>query len=93
MIAITLTPASKPGTFWPMRDGVKLTKATRQPFYDGARALRAAGAADDAILVASHAGASTVALRSTVGEAAQWSVSEPDRGNLRRIPYAPYRPE
>jgi hypothetical protein len=75
-----------------MLDGVRLTNATRQPFYDGARALLAAGVAPDTHLTASHAGASTVALQSTVGEAAKWSVAERDSGGLKRIPYVPYRP-
>lgn len=89
---IVMVPADRPGSYWPTRNGERLTKATRQPFYDGARALLGLGVDGDSRLTASHVGESTVALQSTVAEAARWSVSEPDRGKCHRIPYQPYSP-
>ena len=93
LIVIEFRKANKPGTFWPFHCGRQLTKATRQPFFDGALALLAEGAAPDWRLIGRHEGSSTVALQSTVGEAASWSVSEPDRGKCKRIPYQPYKPD
>ena len=87
---ITFRKATRPGTFWPIYCGEKLTNATRQPFFDGARALLADGVNPEWALIGRHEGSQTIALQSTVGEAAKWSVSEPDRGKCKRIPYAPY---
>ena len=89
---ITFRKATKPGTFWPIYGGEKLTNATRQPFFDGARALLADGVNPEWTLIGRHEGSQTIALQSTVGEAAKWSVSEPDRGKCTRIPYQPYKP-
>lgn len=89
-IEIVIVPASNPGTYWPVVDGKRMTKATRQPFFDGARALLAIGAAIEAPLISRHQGSQTIVMQSTVGEAARWSVSESDGGGLRRQLWSPY---
>lgn len=89
-IEIVIAPASNPGTYWPVVDGKRLTRATRQPFFDGARALLADGVSPDVPLISRHEGSQTIAMQSTVGEAARWSVSESDRGGLRRQLWKPF---
>jgi hypothetical protein len=84
--------ANRPGTYWPTLNGERLTKGTRSPLYDGARALLALGVDPGSPLTASHAGSTTVSLQSTVGEASLWSVCERDRGGLQRIPYRQFNP-
>lgn len=91
-VEIVFVPADKPGTYWPMFDGERLTKATKQPFFDAARALLKRGLLPDTSMVSRHTGSNVIALQSTVGEAARWSVSEPDRGKAKRIPYVAYAP-
>ncbi len=65
---------------------------SRQPFYAAARALLEAGHSPDEVLTASHAGSSIVAMRSTIGEAAKWTVEEDANGRMRRRPWQA-RPE
>lgn len=92
MIEIEFQPATTPGTYWPIFNGEKLTQGTRQPFFDGARSLLKLGVDPEAVLVASHVGSKIEAMRSTVGEAARWSVTERDRRGISRVQYAPYMP-
>lgn len=63
---------------------------SRQPLFDAARVLLSEGAPPDAVLAARHVGTPTIAMRSTVGEAAQWAIEERNRGGLRRLPWRPY---
>lgn len=60
---------------------------SRQPFYAAARALQAMGYDDEIVLTASHEGDATVAMRSTIGRAAVWSVTEGDRTGLARLEF------
>ena len=90
MIALIFVPADRLGRFWPYVDGQRITKrSTRQPFYDGARALAAAGYAPETQLDARHQGSDIVAMRSSLGEAARWTVAERDRNGLRRELWRP----
>lgn len=57
---------------------------SRQPFFAAARALQAMGYDDEVVLTASHEGSTTLAMRSTIGRAAGWSVSEGERTGLQR---------
>ena len=49
---------------------------SRTPFFAAARALLAAGVDPATTLAMRHHGSTTVAMRSTVGEAAKWTVRE-----------------
>lgn len=69
-----------------MLDG-EVIATSRQPFYAAARALQAQGYDDEIALTASHEGSPLVAMRSTIGRAAVWSVAEGDRTGLSRIEY------
>lgn len=94
-IELVLRPATQPGTYWPVLNEKRLTeeqltRATRQPFFDGARELLKRGIDPDTPLISRHEGSQTIALQSTVGEAARWSVSEADRGGLSKRPYRPW---
>lgn len=60
---------------------------SRQPFYAAARALQALGYDDEIVLTASHEGAAAIAMRSTIGRAAVWSVTEGDRTGLSRFEF------
>ena len=91
MIEIVFASAAdKPGTYHPMLGERKLTKATRQPFFDGARALLAMGMDPGLPLAGRHEWSAIVALRSTIGEAARWAISESDRGGLRKRLWKPF---
>lgn len=82
---------ARPGHFRVLLpDGCELLRATRQPLFDGARALAARGVAPETIVVTRHRGSPHVAMRSTVGEAARWTVEESDRGGLQRRLWRPH---
>jgi hypothetical protein len=89
MIALILEPAG-PGKFRPLMDGVAISRPTRQPLLDGARALLAQGYPAETIVTTRHAGSATIAMRSTVGEAARWTIKERDRGGLSKERWQPY---
>jgi hypothetical protein len=89
VIALVLHPVpGRPGAHDAMHGGRRLCRS-RQPFLDGARALLAAGVAPETVLEARHRGSAIVALRSTVGEAARWTIEESDRDGLRRRLWRP----
>jgi hypothetical protein len=67
-----------------------LTRPTRQPFFDAARALLALGYPPETIITARHCGSSIVAMRGVIGELAEWTVKERDSGGLRRERWSPY---
>ena len=71
MIEIVFAAADKPGTYHPMVGEPEATKATRQPFFDGARALLAMGMDPGLPLVVGTSGPGIIALRLTIGEAAR----------------------
>jgi hypothetical protein len=91
MAHLVMTPSTrKPWLFSATLDGVVIVKASRQPLLDGARALLGLGWSPTARLTASHAGDTTAQLQSTIGEAAKWTVTESDRGGLRKALWQPY---
>jgi hypothetical protein len=84
---ITLIPAnvaSKGQLYAAVLDGRKLC-SSRQPFYEAARVLLGEGVDPETVLEATHQGSSIVAMRSTVGEAARWTVSESADGRTRKV--------
>lgn len=90
MAHLVMHPSRRtPGLFSATLDGVEIVRSTRQPFLDGARALLAMGHAPDEPLTSAHVGSETVALRSTVGEAARWTIFERDRGGLGKALWMP----
>jgi hypothetical protein len=86
---VVFTPAG-PGKYRAPLGSMAITKPTRQPFYDAARALIELGYAPETVIVARHAGSDTVAMRGTIGELAQWTIKERDRGGLRKERWQPY---
>jgi hypothetical protein len=82
---ITLIPAnltSKGQRYAAVLDGRTLC-TSRQPFYEAARVLLGEGTDPETVLEATH---HFVAMRSTVGEAARWTVSDGER-YLRKVPW------
>ena len=87
-VALTIRPIGS-GRFAAMLDGAELCRS-RAPFFAAARALLTRGADAAAVLLARHDGSSVIALRSTIGEAAKWSISEGVKGGLNRVPFNSY---
>jgi hypothetical protein len=88
MTSLELWPMpEKPGRYAAVLPDGRVLVQSRQPFYDGARKLLAEGVPPETVIEARHKGSSIVALRSTVGEAAKWSVEESDRGGIARRRY------
>lgn len=73
--------------FATIADTGEIVATSRQPFYAAARALQQAGYDDEIVLTASHAGEAGIAMRSTIGVAAGWSVIEGERAGLSRIEF------
>jgi hypothetical protein len=90
MIALVLVPHKRFGRYVALLDDEKITKPTRQPFFDAARTLLGRGWNPDTVLEASHEGSAIVAMRSTIGEAAKWTITEADRGGLQKRLWHPY---
>jgi hypothetical protein len=70
----------------------ELILTSRQPWYDAARELMRRGYRGDTLLTVRHAdqdGDRVVPLE--IGELAPWSVSDSDRGGLKRIRWQPMR--
>ena len=68
----------------------ELILTSRQPRYDGARELPRCGYPGDTLLTVRHAGKDhdrVVSLE--IGYLAQWSISDSDRGGLKRIRWQP----
>ena len=70
-------------------DGRVLVRS-RQPLFDGARKLLAEGVAPDTALTTRHQGSAIIAMHSTVGEAAKWTIQESDKGGLRKRLWRPF---
>ncbi len=66
-----------------MPDG-RVVARSRQPLFDGARALVALGDPPETMIVARHQGSASIAMRSTVAEAAKWTIEERDGAGLRK---------
>ena len=89
-VRIVLHPAEgKPGRYRALWDGKHLV-TSREPLYSSARVLLAEGLDPETVLEAQHAGSPIVAMRSTIGEAARWTVSETDKGGLRKRLWQPF---
>jgi hypothetical protein len=61
-------------------DGRKLLSSSRQPLLDAARVLPAQGIPPETPLAMQHKGSATIAMTSTVGEAAKLTVEEEPGG-------------
>ena len=61
-------------------DGRKLLSSNRQPLLDAARVLLAQGIPPETPLAMQHKGSATIAMTSTVGEAAKLTVEEEPGG-------------
>jgi hypothetical protein len=82
-------PAS-PGRFSASCPGGVLVRSSKQPLLDAARALLDLGEPPETVLTTRHQGSAIVAQRSTVGEAAKWTINGRDRGGLRRELWKPH---
>jgi hypothetical protein len=83
-IALELVPIpATPGRYQAMLGAVEVCRS-RQPLLDAARVLLAEGWPHETVLTTRHQGSDIVAQRSTVGEAAKWTVHESDRRGLQR---------
>jgi hypothetical protein len=92
MIRLILKPAAltDKGQRYEAWWGLALVCTSRQPFYASARVLLDTGSDPAEVLEASHAGQEMVAMRSTVGEAAKWTVTESADGQMRRKIWQPF---
>ena len=70
-------------------DGTRL-KPIRSVMYATARALRERGVPDTELVEYRHAGSKIIAASGTVGELAQWTVTESDTDGLQKRPYVPF---
>lgn len=90
-LELVLTPvSSRPGHFTAHLGDRCIVRASRQPLYDAARALAGEGVPASTPIATRHAGSSTVAMRSTVGEASRWTIEESDSRGLRRRIWRPH---
>jgi len=96
-ILLVLWPlVDKPGRYAAVLPDGRALVHSRQPLLDGARKLLAEGVPPETGLETRHYDSGIIAQRSTVGEAAKWTVKEGDQRGLQRIRYRPYegpRPE
>jgi hypothetical protein len=90
VIEIVIHKTGTPGRLASVVKGEVVVKSTRQPFYDGARALLDRGFDPDTVICARWHGSPITAMQTTVGEAAKWSVSDSDSRGLRRQRWMPY---
>lgn len=81
-------PTNHPGRHEALCDGEVIVKSSRQPCYDGARALLARGV-DPETFIQWHNEHGTPDMRGKVGELAKWTVEESDRDGLRRRRWRP----
>lgn len=68
---------------------VELILTSRQPCYDAARELLRRGYPGDTLLTVRDASKDDHFVPLEIGYLAQWSVSESDRGGLKRIRWQP----
>jgi hypothetical protein len=79
----------RPGRYAAVLPDGRVLVQSRQPLLDGARKLLAEGVPPETVLETRHKGSTIVAQRSTVGEAAKWTVHESDKGGIRRERFDP----
>jgi hypothetical protein len=92
MTHLTLIPSrrSTKGTVYHVvADHSFLLLESRLPFYEGARELLKMGYPEGEVLTASHGDSPTIAMRSTIGGAAKWTIEETAARGMRRIRWAP----
>jgi hypothetical protein len=77
----------RPGRYAAVLPDGRVLVQSRQPLLDGARKLLAEGVPPDTVIETRHEGSTIVAQRTTVGEAAKWTVKEHDKGGLQRKRY------
>lgn len=75
-----------PGLFDAAVNGVHVCRS-KTPLLSAARILLKAGADPKTELTMSRADG-VVAMRTTVGDAAHWSVSEPEKSGVRFVPFS-----
>ena len=75
-VSLEMVPLrTRPGHFTAVLPcGRVLVRSSRQPLFDGARALTAEGVATETVITTRHRGSTIVAMRSSVGEAAKWTI-------------------
>jgi hypothetical protein len=67
----------------------RLLCISRTPFLSAARVLLDEGVDPETVLTSTREGSDTVSLRSTLGEAAKWTVLENERHGPKRVRYSP----
>lgn len=88
-ITISLTKTTAKGQRYEARLDGEVVTTSRTPFLSAARVLLERGHSSDTILMMSHAGSDTVALRATLGAAAKLTVIESETVGPR---FGRYRP-
>lgn len=83
-LELELVPVPSRPSFYAAMLGGRLLCRSRMPLLDAARVLLAEGITPETELAARHVGRAIVAMRSTVGEAAKWTIRERDRGGLSK---------
>ena len=91
-VHLTLHPAGSMGRYTVTIDTQDrpIIPATRQPFFNAARELLHSGISHGTELTASHVGSNIIAMRSTVGEAAKWTIEETSKHGMRKVPWRPF---
>lgn len=82
-----ITSPAGPGRFRACLDGRVLCASTTTPLFSAARVLEREGVAPSTPLTQRHEGSTITSMRSTVGAAAAWTVTECDRKGLRMVRY------
>jgi hypothetical protein len=91
VLELELIPVkARPGHYAAHADGRCIGKASKQPLFDGARALLAEGVPPEVAITTRHAGSTNVATRSAVGEASRWTNEESDTRGLRLRRWRPH---
>lgn len=87
-IELTVTPTGFGRFAATLPNGEHLV-TSHQPLFAGARALSDRGVDPATPLTMRHAGSAHTAMRSTVGNAAGWTVKERESGGIRIARYTP----
>lgn len=90
IIELELVPVPPSDRFDVIMPDGRILVRSRQPLFDGARKLADLGYDPDILIEARHRHSPIVAMRSTIGEAAKWTIEENDRRGLRKRPWRQY---
>lgn len=90
MIQLELVPVPLTDRFDAIMPDGRILVRSRQPLFDGARKLAALGYDPDILIEARYRHSPIVAMRSTIGEAAKWTIKERDSGGLRKERWQPF---